>query len=163
MCLFKDRPNVPTLRSLPVHYKYLKDLARYRRDNYDISVIIIPSPWLFHDWVQWTCNQTQVIYYLYTLTSNPCFDLWCHHPTIISLIHLDSAAWDCVLVCPAHDALKAYDWLTDCSTFRPVGCRSFTYSLLSFMGFQICDRTSLKRKGKYIYTLAHHCVLCRYI
>ena len=42
----KDRPNMPTLRSLPVHYNYLKDLARYRRDNYDISVIIIPSPWL---------------------------------------------------------------------------------------------------------------------
>ena len=35
------------------------------------------------------------------------FVIWCHHPTITSLY---SATWDCVLVCPAHDALKAIDW-----------------------------------------------------
>ena len=37
-------------------------------------------------------------------------DLWCDLLTIIPLIHSDSAAWDFVLVCPAHDALKAIDW-----------------------------------------------------
>ena len=40
-----------------------------------------------------------------------CFDLWCHHPTITSLIILDSAAWDFVLVCPA-----LIDWLIDTSS-----------------------------------------------
>ena len=42
-----------------------------------------------------------------------CFDLWCHHPSINSLIHLYSAARDCVLVCPTHDAFKAIVWLID--------------------------------------------------
>ena len=38
-------------------------------------------------------------------------DLWCDLPTIILLIHSDSAAWDFVLVCPAHDICTQSHWL----------------------------------------------------
>ena len=120
-------------------------------------------------------NYQPTVFFQVTFVTSPsfrptCFDLWCYHPNIASL---HSAAWDFVLVCPAHDAHKAIDWLiytvlhstvsvqqmnlwpenaSETTPFSPTSYRSHNYICLP------CN-AKVPMVEQYIYYIALYCYL----